>query len=440
MSALINPSPTPDPAQPGATPTAPPPPRRARGKIFFFLGLIAVGGGILYFLNTLEKQKAQTAAKAQPTIKLAAVKRGPIDLRLRVNGVTTARNFVNITAPRLRGRGLDRGMNILKLAPAGSFVKKGDVIAELDAQNLRDRIDDEIATLRDRENEVMKRKVEQELDMENLNQSLRVAKAELDKARLDLKTAEIRTPVDQELLTLMVEEAEARYKQLSGDVAQKQISHAADMRIITINFELQKADVEKLNRDLERFTFLAPMDGMVVMQTNIRPGGDQQQIQVGDTINPGQPFMKVVDTSTMQVEGTINQAESSYFRIGQQASVGLDAFPGANFPAQVFSIGALATGFRSSFYVRNVPIRVQMLKVDNRVIPDLSASADVSLERQEDVLLAPASAVTYEADRPVVYVRTAAGFEKREVKLGLNNGTHVALLEGVQEGEQIRYN
>lgn len=442
MPAINNPASSPDPGVPSALPTTPEERPGKSKKIVFFLALIAVGAGILYFLNSLEKKKAQAAAAAQATVtRVTSISRGDIEVKLRLNGVTTARNSVVITAPRLRGRGLDRGMNILKLAPAGKFVKKGDVVAELDAQTLRDRIDDDVATLRDRENEVEKRKVQLELDMENLRQSLRVAKAEMDKARLDLKASEIRTPVDREILTLAVEEAEARHKQLSADVAQKELSQKADLRITEINYILQKRDVDKLLRDLERFVFHAPMDGMVVMMTNFRPGGDQQQIQEGDTVNPGQPFMRIVDTSSMQVEGTINQTESSLFRIGQQASVGLDAFPGAQFPAKVFSIGALAAGgWRQQYYVRNVPVRVEMLKVDTRVIPDLSASADVALEREENVLIAPASAVVYEKGKPVVYVKSANGFERRDVQVGLNNGQQIALLDGVKEGEQVRYN
>ncbi len=441
MPVSTNPSAQPDPGNPGQAPT-PPESSGGRKKLFVFIGLIVFGAAILFALNTMEKRKAQQqAVAAQAVAKVASVARGTIDYRVRLNGVTTARNYAEITAPRLRGRGLERGMNILKMSPAGSFVKKGEVIAELDAQTLRDRIDDEQDTLKQRENELAKKKVQQELDMENLRQSLRVAKSEMDKARLDARAAEIRTDVDRELLRLMVEEAEARYKQLSTDLAQQTISQKADLRITEISYDLQKRDVEKLLRDMERFVFHAPMDGMVVMQSIFRPGGDQQQIQVGDTVNPGQPFMKIVDVSTMQVVGTINQAESNLFRIGQQASVGLDAFPGTKYTAKIYSIGALAAASgRQQYYVRNLPIQVQMLQVDNKVIPDLSASADIMLQQARDVLTAPASAVNYEQGKPVVYVKTAKGFERREVKVGITNGRQIALLDGVQEGDQVRYN
>ncbi len=422
-------------------PTAEPPRRSLASQLFPYVILVGIGAGILLFMNYQNQQKAKQAAATVTAYKLATVTRGNVNTQLRLNGVTTARDFANITAPRLRGRGMERGMNILKLAPAGSFIKQGDLVAELDAQTLKDRIDDELDNVHQKENDVKKLKVQQELDMETLRQTLRVSKSELDKAQLDFRTSEVRTPVDQELLKLMVDEAEARYKQLSLDVAQKEISQRADLRIKEIELEIAKRDVERYTRDLNRFVILAPMSGMVVMQTINRPGGDQQQIQEGDTVNPGQPFMKIVDVSSMQVEGTINQAESSHFRIGQLATVGLDAFPGATFRARVHSIGALATQpGRQQYYIRNVPIRVQMLQFDQRVIPDLTASADVALETEEDVLVVPASALTLEGTTEYVYVRGPKGFERRAVKTGLNNGTHVAILDGLQEGDQVRFN
>ena len=85
-------------------------------------------------------------------------------------------------------------------------------------------------------------------------------------------------------------------------------------------------------------------------------------------------------------------------------------------------------------------MRVQVQNPDKRMIPDLSASADVLLGRADNVIVAPASALNKENGKDVVYVKTAQGFERREVKIGLHNGTHVEIVEGLKEGEQVRVN
>ncbi len=435
MSALTNPSPTPAPDA-----SAPPPVRRT-SRLPLYLALLGLGAGILIFMQWQSRQAAQRAAqKSAPVVtKTATVQLGSVEQRVRVSGVTTALNYTMVVVPQLRGG--DRGMNILKMAPSGSIVKKGELVVEFDSQSIKDRIDDELATLRDRENDLKKLKVQQALDMENLQQNLRVAKSELDKAQLDLKAAEIRTDIDRELLKLSVEELDARYKELLADLKQKEASQRAEMRIAQINLQMQKIRVDRSTRDVERLTILAPMGGMVVYESVNRPGGERQQIQQGDSVNAGQPVLRIVDLASMQVTGTINQAESSLLRIGQPAKIGLDAYPGTGYTGKVFSIGALATrSFRDQYFIRSIPISVEVANPDPKMIPDLSASADVVLEKAENVVVAPASALEAQEGKTFVYVKGAKGFERREVATGITNGVHVAVLNGLRPGEEIRVN
>jgi len=437
MPAMTNPQPE---AEPSRRPAQPPPQRPSMmPKVLLFLGLIGAGAGILYYLNNTRQQQAQQAVTA--AFRTATVQHGPLEMRLRVTGQTSARSFSNIVVPRLRSPEGGGGMVVLKLVASGSWIKKGEVVAEFDSQSMKDHLDDTIAGLRDKENDLKKRKVEQELDMENLQQSLRQAKAALDKAKLDQKTTEIRTDIDREMLKLAVEEADAAYKELLTDVPQKVASQKADMRMLEIGKIMEDQHVSRHEDDLVRVVIRAPMDGMVVVQTINRPGGDQVSLAVGDRVGPGQPVAKIIDPATMQVEGTINQSESSTFRIGQEAAIGLDAFPGQQYKGKVYSIGALAVaGGRSQYYIRSVPVRVQITNVDKKLIPDLSASADVLLMRESSVLVAPASAVERDGNQDVIYVKIASGFEKRAVKLGSNNGTQVAVLEGLKDGDVVRVN
>jgi HlyD family secretion protein len=170
-----------------------------------------------------------------------------------------------------------------------------------------------------------------------------------------------------------------------------------------------------------------------------RPGGDQVTVAVGDRMGPGQPVMKIINPQKMMVEGTVNQAEVTRLRIGQEAVIGLDAFPEATFRGKVYSIGAIGVGSRrENYYIRNIPVTVIIENADRRVIPDLSAFANVLVDSQPDVLLVPSSAVGEQDGKHFVYVRTPKGFEKREVKAGQSNGVQTAILEGLKEGDVVR--
>jgi HlyD family secretion protein len=183
------------------------------------------------------------------------------------------------------------------------------------------------------------------------------------------------------------------------------------------------------------------MDGLAVMSTTWR-GGDMGQFQEGDQVSPGQPILKVVDPKSMQVEASVSQSDSGDLRLSQPVQIGLDAFPDLKFTGKVYSIGALAVGgWRQNNYVRTVPVRVAIEGYDPRLIPDLSAHADVLLETVPDQLQAPIAAVHEENGKATVYVRGAdATWVQHPVTLGKRNNTNVAITSGLKQGEVVRLN
>lgn len=378
------------------------------------------------------------AAESVVVIPTARIGTGTLVSTLRVNGTTSARNFENVSAPMTRGPEAGRPMVLEKLVPAGSMVKKGDIIAQIESTAAKDHIDDVVPMVDQAQLDIDKRRSEQMVDLESLVQQARVAKAALDKAKLDLGAAEIRAAIDQEILKLDVEEAASQYQELQANIEQLKQLHAAELRILEITKQRQKMHLDRHLTDFRRFTIKAKMDGLVVLQSIFR-GGEMAQIAEGDQVGPGQGFMKVVNPNSMQVDATINQTESSLIRVGQAARIVLDAFPGLELKGKVYSIGALAVGgWRQQYFIRNIPIRLAIEGADPRVIPDLSAAGDVITGKVENATLAPLSAVEAVNGKQYVYVRTPGGFERRAVQLGASNHLQAAVLSGLQAGDEVR--
>jgi len=439
MSAIGNQAPIPVP--PPEVPLQPlPEPRPRRRSYWKLLILLAIAGASVaaYELWLKPRQMAQQAAKTAVAVRTAKITRGPFVQTVRVSGQTSARNFANITAPILRGPEANRSLVLMKLVKSGSTVAKGDFLAEIDTQSIRDHIDDVVDMVKQAGNDIEKRKAQQAVEQENLAQTMRVAKADYDKWQLEARAAETRTLLDQELIKLQVEEAEARYKQALADLEEKKMADQAELRILEITLLRQKRHLERHAHDVERMIFKAPMAGLAVMNTIWR-NSEYSQIQEGDSVSPGQSFMKVVSPGSMQLEATVSQAQIGSFRVGLPATVGLDAFPGTAFPGKVYSIGALAVGgWRQNFYIRNVPVRIEINSNDQRLIPDLSAYADVEIAREDDALIAPLGAIRSAGGKYYVSVKTPNGFEEREVELGITNNTHAVILAGIKEGDEVR--
>jgi HlyD family secretion protein len=328
---------------------------------------------------------------------------------------------------------------LLSLPNAGGRVKKGDPVAEFDRVSMLNRIDDYKDSVIQAEATIRNKKASLALADEAHQQQVRVAKADMEKAKLDLQTLEVVSDIDAEKLKLAAEETEAHYKQLLKEIPLLTTSQNADLRGVELTRDESKIELQKSVSNADRMILKAPMDGIVVMQS-IRRGMEYGQARPGDTIYPGQGFMQIVDPGSMVMNATVNQVDAELLRIGMKAMVRLDAYPGVELPAHVFSIGAVPVAGRRPNFMREIPIRLKLDKIDTRAVPDLSASADVTLaSEQQQAALAPLSSIFQDGPtaKPFVFVRSADGWQKREVELGLKNSVFVSVRSGLNKGDVV---
>jgi HlyD family secretion protein len=428
LLAALPSSPQPPIGSPQPVP-APPPSPRSKGPIFFIL-ILLVAGAAWYFRPQQEK------APRTALIPTAKAVRGSLTSARRVAGSITASRFATITVPILQAPDSGRGMTLTYLAASGSIVKKGDLLAEIDAQDMRDHLDDVEAQVIQADLDIKKRKTVLVAQMEAMRQRLRSARADMLKAREDLKALDVKSSISQEQLKLAAEEFKAAYDETAAEIPLTEERLQADMNIAMIGYEQMVRHRDRHRHDIERCRITSPIGGMAVLQTTNR-NGELSQIQVGERVSPGQPFMRVMDPNSMLLDALMSQTEAEMVRVGQPATIHFDAFPEIVLPGKVRSVGALAfSGRRTNYYVRRVPVQVSITQIDQRVIPDLSASADIVTSAAEG-LIVPREAVTEESGKSVVYVRQEAGFTAREVAIAGESNTQVAVSGGLHEGEEV---
>jgi multidrug efflux pump subunit AcrA (membrane-fusion protein) len=335
-------------------------------------------------------------------------------------------------------------MQLQMLAPNGSRVSKGDQVAEFDRQYMLLRLDDQTANVEQSENSMKASMANLEVTRKSYEQQILAAKNLVQKSELDMRTIPVRSSIDSERLRLALEEAKANLKQLEEAAKYVDVGERATMKVADLELSASKLELRRAQANADRMVLKAPMDGLVVVQTSFR-GGDFGAIQQGDQIYPGMMFMQVVDPSSMIINATVNQVDVQNLRLGQRAKVRFDAFPGLELPAHLVTIGAItkSAGTRGSFK-KEVAVRLRLDKLDPRIIPDLSVSADVVLEEASGATVIPAEALL--SDSPVagaapktfVMVRNAAGaWDRRDVQVRLVSNTHAAIQEGIKPGEVV---
>jgi multidrug efflux pump subunit AcrA (membrane-fusion protein) len=428
MFAVQTPPAAPAPQDAGPQPVPPRPSRRRWAG----LALIPVAAAAAWFLRP--HPQAATASAGLRTVRAV---RGVFEHSIRVTGSVSARNFSNILAPVMQAPDSGRGQVLMFLAPSGGFVKEGDVIAEIDGQAVKDHLDDVQAAVDQTDKDLLKLRAQQQARREALEQSVRVARANWDKAKQDVLASPVKSAIQREQIRLAVEEAQANYEEILGELPLLDERQAAEWRLAEMNQQFQIRHRNRHRHDLDRFTVRAPRDGQVILKTIYRHG-EPGQVQLGDELAPGQPFMRVVDLASMQVDASIGESDAEQVRLGQKATIRFNAYPDLVLDGRVEAVGTLAvSGRRISYFVRTIPVRISIEGSDHRVIPDLTASADVVLDEQDNALLIPREAVQESGGKTLVYIKDGETVAPREIEIGGYSNTQVSVISGLQEGEQI---
>ena len=74
---------------------------------------------------------------------------------------------------------------------------------------------------------------------------------------------------------------------------------------------------------------------------------------------------------------------------------------------------------------------------DKRVRPGISATVEVPIETAKNATSILLSAVFNDEGVSHIYVKKPAGWERREVSVGINNLQHVEIRSGLEEGEVV---
>ena len=106
------------------------------------------------------------------------------------------------------------------------------------------------------------------------------------------------------------------------------------------------------------------------------------EVQDGDQLRPGIPFMQVVDPSSMEVRVLANQADFLRLRVGQSARMHLDAYPELAFPAKLEEMAPIGRTGDFSSRLRTFTVLFSVEGRDSKLMPDLSAAVGVDLGAQ----------------------------------------------------------
>jgi HlyD family secretion protein len=400
------------------------------------LAAVAVAGIAVAGLSVRARTAAQTGT---PALATTVLKRTDFVRSVRLAGTVEAVQATSIVAPRLSGQN-QNSLVIMHLIKAGTTVKAGDPLVEFDRQEQLRNALDRRAELIDLEQQIKKRQAEEVAARASDDSTLKQAESSLEKARLELLKNDLIPKIQAEKNTLAFEEAQARLKQLQETYELKRRAAAADIKILDIRRNRSETNMKQAESNAERMLIRSPLPGVVVIKSTFKSGGNMVEFMEGDEVRPGQPVVEVVNPAVMRVRARVNQADMNELRVGQNVHVGLDAYPELTFQGRVDQISPIGQQSTLSPKVRTFIVLVLVNGAHPNLMPDLTASLDVELDRTANALVVPRDAIVFEGEHAYVRVQRGGRLERQDVSVGAMNTHQAVITSGLQEGVTVARN
>jgi len=326
------------------------------------------------------------SAHFRPTIPAGKHESGPNLTQVspstffRLTGTTAAVQSRSIVVPEIAGQASGT-LTLTRLAPGGSRVRRGDILAEFDRQAETLAYLDKQAEYQKFADQVVEEQAKETIARAKDETELRTAEDDLKTAELEMQKVEILSQIGAEKAQEALDEAKATAEQLHQTFDLKREAARASIRILEIQRDRAQQIMRHLQANAELMQIHSPLDGVVVL-TTIWKEGQVGEVQEGDQVRPGVPFMEVVNPSVMRVEALANQEDLFYLQVGETATIHLDAYPELALPGRLEEIAPVARSGNFSDRLRNFALVFSIRGTDARLMPDLSAAVDVNIREQ----------------------------------------------------------
>ena len=230
-----------------------------------------------------------------------------------------------------------------------------------------------------------------------------------------------------------VSDAENKLKN-ARETLEEMLAGADSLQVALKQSELDSARValnkalEQLESAKEGYPIVAPFDG-VVAKVNVNQG---------DEVNANTVVIELIDSSAFEMSAIVDEIDVANLKLGQKATVTLDAFSDLELIGSVSSISAFS---QTQSGVVSYPISISLIVPENiQLLQGMSATATIEINLASNALLVPKKAISGTGDRAMVMVMVDGQAQPRMVTVGATDGTQTEVVNGLQEGDVVVVN
>ena len=391
--------------------------------------------------------KATVHAASAATLGTAVLRQGRLrPLPLRFNGKIEPVTARTLRLPRIYGQGGPQ--TLITIAPNGTLVHKGEVVAEFDRTSEIEAARENEATYQDLAHQVDQQIASNQKDAQTNLALLKQAEATAADARLELRQAPILSRIQVGIDQANLADADAQVIEQKKVNALKAAADQGTLDSLIAQRNWQKLQWQRSVDNLHLLRLRSPMNGYVALKT-IFLNGTLAHPQSGDQIFPRRPLMRIFDPQHMEVDTTVNGSDLGRLVMGMPATIIMDAFPNYAFQARLVSTSPIASApmgtpvrnFSAEFMLLPRPCRVRARSGGHAkrgcpaLMPDLTAAVQVRAPPPAPGILVPRLALGFRHGR--AWVTPVTGQPQAVRVLGYDN-QDAEITGPVRPGEQVQ--
>lgn len=358
------------------------------------------------------------------------------DIIVTTTGELQAENSEEIMGPEGLRRARIYTVKITDLIPEGTVVDSGDYVASLDRTELTRLLKENELEIQKVENQLKSTELDTTLSLRGSREELVNLKFAYEEGKIKLEQSKFEPPATIRQAEIDLLKSERSFEQAVENYEIKTEQAVTKMKEV----ESQLAKVRQTTQDLldiaNQFTVLAPKKGMVIYKKEW--GGRKRQ--VGSEINPWDPGVATLpDLSKLISKVYINEVDISKVKVGQEAMIGIDAFPDKKIKGEVIKVANVGEQKPNSD-AKVFEVQIRLEHSDSILKPSMTTSNQIFVNSFDSVLFVPIDAVFADKGQVVVYKKRSGSFKKTEVKTGESNENFVIITEGVEAGDIISLN
>jgi len=313
----------------------------------------------------------------------------------------------------------------------GDRVKKGQLLAQLDKEEIQAQVDQSRAALA------------------AADANLKSAEADYERSKVDAEGPDVpllKRAYDRAtgmadagvVSTSALEDAQKNYELALN----KQNVAKAQMTVLKAKIAQSEAEVvrdranlKQLEEQLGYTDIESPIDGIVL----------SRDVEMGDAVSSilvlgssATLVMTLGDTSEVYVKGKVDESDIGKVYLGQPARIKVESFKDKTFNGKVTKISPMGV---EKDNVTTFEVRVSINNPGGELKAEMTANAEIILEEHKNVLQIPEGAIIYDKDKKAAVEipdpHAKDGKRKLAVNIGISNGAKTEVLSGLKENDQV---